>query len=194
MVHRSSRRMCIRNVRLGASHQMQSFVIHVAIRLAIRPAKYTLHRLSPCHSSVYVCVSFSSFSINPRYNSGFTVMRVLAREGRCNRLLSRATRIRGIFLRGCKNVVAGGGVEEELRGSFTICIKVDRSTKTRAFVSRNGTKRPLCGLYFRHVIRPLYAAIVWDYDPVSKGIIKRNSTYMISYHVLQLKYKGQRKK
>lgn len=30
--------------------------------------------------------------------------------------------------------------------------------------------RPLCGLYFRHVIRPLYAVIVWDYDRVSKRI------------------------
>lgn len=52
-------------------------------------------------------LSLFVFSINPHYNFGFTVIRVLARarrEGRCNRLLFRRRRkfARVQFLRGCK--------------------------------------------------------------------------------------------
>lgn len=60
---------------------------------------------------------------------------------------------RGIFARLQKGAKAG--MEEELRGSFTVCIKVDRSTGARAFVSRNGTGgASQRRLYFRNLIRP----------------------------------------
>lgn len=134
------------NVRSGIPfiQSAQSFVIHLvilAIRPAVQPAKCTPRRLSPRYSSV----SFSPFSINPRYNFGFTVMRVLARiararEGRCNRLLSRRRESAGYF---CASVKTVSGVEEELRGSFTICIKVDQSTRdARAFVSLKRYETP----------------------------------------------------
>lgn len=131
-------------VPVSHSQSAQSFVIHLvilAIRPAVQPAKCTPRRLSPRYSSV----SFSPFSINPLYNFGFTVMRVLARivrarEGRCNRLLSRRRESAGYF---CASVKTVSGVEEELRGSFTICIKVDRSTRdARAFVSLKRYETP----------------------------------------------------